>query len=107
MEISFGTACAYSLLGFAIVFVGLIFLMIVIKVMSVIMSASQKRKAASAPEVKAAEEPAPAPAAPGSAGDIKIFDVPDREAAMIMAITADKLKKPLNELHFKSIKEVK
>ena len=30
-----------------------------------------------------------------------------RDAAMIMAIVANKLQKPLNELRFKSIKEVK
>ena len=47
------------------------------------------------------------PLAPGSAGHVKRFDVPDKEAAMIMAIVADQLKKPLNELHFVSLKEVK
>ena len=51
--------------------------------------------------------PAEAPKAPGSAGHVKLFDVPDKEAAMIMAIVADKMQKPLNELHFISIKEVK
>ena len=45
--------------------------------------------------------------APGSAGEVKLFDVPDKEAAMIMAIVADNLQKPLNELRFISIKEVK
>lgn len=38
---------------------------------------------------------------------MKLYDVPDKEAAMIMAIVADKMKKPLNELRFISIKEVK
>ena len=51
--------------------------------------------------------PAEAPKAPGRAGHVKLFDVPDKEAAMIMAIVADKMQKPLNELHFISIKEVK
>ena len=45
--------------------------------------------------------------APGSAGEIKLYDVPDKEAAMIMAIVANQMRKPLNELRFKSIKEVK
>ena len=45
--------------------------------------------------------------APGSAGDVKIYDTDPRDAAMIMAIVADKLGKPLNELRFRSIKEVK
>ena len=37
----------------------------------------------------------------------KLFDVPDKEAAMIMAIVADELETPLNELKFVSIKEKK
>lgn len=45
--------------------------------------------------------------AKGSCGDVKIFDVPDKTAAMLMAITADMLKEPLNTLRFISIKEVK
>ncbi|NCE65913.1 hypothetical protein D1159_15330, partial [Pseudoflavonifractor sp. 524-17] len=48
-----------------------------------------------------------APPAPGSAGQIRLYDVPDKEAAMLMAIVADKMGKPLNELRFKSMKEVK
>ena len=36
-----------------------------------------------------------------------LYDTPDRDAAMIMAIVADQMGKPLNELRFKSIKEVK
>ena len=66
----------------------------------------------------AAQNPAPtpavpvaqkteSPAAPGSAGRIKLHDVEPKTAAMLMAITADKLGKPLNELRFISIKEVK
>jgi len=48
-----------------------------------------------------------APAAPGSAGQLKLHDVEPRTAAMLMAIVADKTGKPLNELRFISIKEVK
>ena len=55
--------------------------------------------------VAAAE--APKATAPGSAGELKLHDVEPKTAAMLMAITADKLGKPLNELRFKSIKEVK
>ena len=46
------------------------------------------------------------PVAPGSAGQIKIHNVPPKTAAMLMAIVADKMGKPLNELRFISIKEV-
>ncbi len=59
-------------------------------------------------EIVAEPEPqAPAATAPGSAGQIKLHDVPPKTAAMLMAITADKIGKPLNELRFISIKEVK
>ena len=54
-----------------------------------------------------AVEAAPAPVAPGTAGQLKLHDVPPKTAAMIMAIVADTMGKPLNELRFISIKEVK
>ncbi len=44
--------------------------------------------------------------APGSAGQIKLHNVDPKTAAMLMAITAYKIGKPLNELRFLSIKEV-
>ena len=53
--------------------------------------------------------PAPvveAPTAPGSAGKLKLHNVEPKTAAMVMAIVADKLQKPINELRFISIKEV-
>ncbi len=61
------------------------------------------------PEIAAAEPVAQTPAAtaPGSAGTLKLHDVDPKTAAMLMAIVADKLCKPLNELRFLSIKEVK
>ena len=46
------------------------------------------------------------PAAPGSAGQIKLHNVPPKAAAMLMAIVANEMGKPLNELRFISIKEV-
>ena len=61
--------------------------------------------AAGDPAVPAA--PAAPVRAPGSAGKLKLHDVEPKTAAMLMAITADKLGKPLNELRFLSIKEVK
>ena len=50
---------------------------------------------------------APQPVAPGTAGQLKLYDVEPKTAAMIMAIVANKMGKPLNELRFISIKEVK
>ena len=61
---------------------------------------------AAAPAAPAAPAPE-APAAPGSAGELKLYDTDPKDAAMIMAIVADTLGKPLNQLRFISIKEVK
>ncbi len=98
-----------ALLGYAVVFFGLILLMIVIMIIGKIFMTADARKAAKAAAAPApAEEPeAPKPTAPGAAGELKLHDVEPKTAAMLMAIVADKLGKPLNELRFISIKEVK
>ena len=98
-KISIGEAGVYALLGYAVVFFGLILLMLVVIALG---------KAFAAKSAKPAAAPAaPKATAPGSAGELKLHDVEPKTAAMIMAIVADKLGKPLNELRFKSIKEVK
>lgn len=66
-----------------------------------------KKNAKSMPTATAAAQPTKATTAPGTAGEIKLHDVPPKTAAMAMAIVADSMKKPLNELRFISIKEVK
>ena len=114
-DISIGTAGLVALLGYAVVFVGLIALMAVVLVMGKIMVAKKAKTAAAAPApaapAPAAPAAAPAPkAAPvlaaGTAGECKFYNVGDREAAMLMAIVANTLGKPLNTLRFKSMKEV-
>ena len=92
------------------VFFGIICLMVVTMIMGKIFiakAAKAKAAATSAPAAAAPAAPAPKKLAPGSAGELMLHDVEPRDAAMIMAIVADKLQKPLNELRFKSIKEVK
>ena len=69
-------------------------------------------RAAAAAPAPAAPAAAPAPkAAPvlaaGTAGECKFYNVGDREAAMLMAIVASKTGKPLNQLRFISIREIK
>ena len=99
-----------ALLGYAVVFFGLILLMIVIMVIGkIFMAADAKKAAAAAAAAPAApaEPEAPKPVAPGTAGELKLHDVEPKTAAMLMAIVADKLGKPLNELRFISITEVK
>ena len=70
-------------------------------------SAAVPAPAAAAAPVAAPAAPAEAPVAPGTAGQLKTYDVPPKTCAMLMAIVADKMGKPLNELRFISIKEVK
>ena len=107
-------AAIVAVLGYAVVFFGLILLMGVIIIMGKAFMAKDAKaaaKAAAAKEVLAAVPVAAAaaesPAAPGTAGQLKLHDVEPKTAAMIMAIVADTMGKPLNELRFISIKEVK
>ena len=62
--------------------------------------------AAPAAAVAVTEAPVEKPTAPGSAGQLKLYNVEPKTAAMIMAIVANKMGKPINELRFISIKEV-
>ena len=112
-DMSIGDAAVTAVFGYAVVFAGLVCLMIVLYCTGAYFKSKNAKeeaaKKATVPEkaAPAAEAKAELPLAPGSAGYVKLFDVPDKEAAMIMAIVADKMQKPLNELHFISIKEVK
>ena len=110
-------AAVVAVLGYAVVFFGLILLMGVIIIMGKAFMAKDAKAAAKAAAAKEAlasvpvAAPAAAPAAPvlapGTAGQLKLHDVEPKTAAMIMAIVADTMGKPLNELRFISIKEVK
>jgi len=110
-------AAIVAVLGYAVVFFGLILLMGVITIMGKAFMAKDKKAAAKAaaaretlatvPVAVPAAAPVESPAAPGTAGQLKLHDVNPKTAAMIMAIVADKMGKPLNELRFISIKEVK
>ena len=121
VNISMPNAGIVALLGYAVVFFGLILLMLVVMVMGKIFIARDKKLAA-ATAAKEAEMaavpvaphtkgeivlPSQSQPAPGTAGQLKLYDVEPKTAAMIMAIVADKMGKPLNELRFISIKEVK
>ena len=107
-NLNIGTAGILALLGYAVVFLGLILLMVVVMLIGKIFIAQDKKASAKAAEISA--EPvveAPKPTAPGAAGELKLHDVEPKTAAMLMSIVADKMGKPLNELRFISIKEVK
>ena len=113
-NLSIGDAGVIALLGYSVVFFGLILLMCVITIMGKVFTAKDNKLPKAAPAAApVAAAPAAAPVevqpqlAPGTAGQLKLHDVSPKTAAMIMAIVADKMGKPLNELRFISIKEVK
>ena len=111
-DISVGEAGVYALLGYAVVFFGIVRLMIVITAFGKYFASKDAKLAATAASAAQAAAPvapaaAPKAVAPGSAGELALHDVEPKTAAMLMAIVADKMGKPLNELRFISIKEVK
>lgn len=112
-EISIADAGVIAVLGYAVVFFGLILLMLVVMSLGKAFSAKSAKPAA-APAATPAAAPvtvtpvaADSTPAPGTAGKLKLHNVEPKAAAMVMAIVAHTLGKPLNELRFISIKEVK
>ena len=108
VDLGIGPAAVLALLGYAVVFLGIVMLMLVVMAMGKYFTSKDAKKTTETP-VSAPAAPAPVslPTAPGTAGQLKLHDVEPKTAAMLMAIVADKMGKPLNELRFISIKEVK
>ncbi|MBR3059879.1 MAG: OadG family protein [Oscillospiraceae bacterium] len=106
-SITIPQALGTAVLGYAVVFLGLVLLMAVLLIAGKLMHREKKAASAPVPETLPAQASAgPAPKAPGAAGELKLYDTDPRDAAMVMAIVADSLGKPLNELRFISIREV-
>ena len=111
VNISLPTAGGYAVLGYCVVFFGLVLLMCVIMIMGKIMTSRHAKPAEAAPAATPAAAAPAAPVvqaekAPGTAGEFKLYNTDPRDAAMVMAIVADSLGKPVNELRFISIREV-
>ena len=107
---SFGLACVYSVMGMIVVFFALYLLMLIIKLMTWIGERTEKKASHTSAEAKSsyqAERVSEPVYAPGSAGELKLYDTDPRTAAMLMAIVADEMQVPLNELRFLSIREIK
>ena len=116
-EITTGEAWLTAAIGFSLVLIVLAVLALFVKALSAIVSAAankNKRLAAAdgAPDIAGVPEQAQADfqnsadvamavTAPGS---VVLDGVSEQDAAVIMAITAHRLGKPLNTLEFKSIK---
>ena len=109
MLTSVASQTVLAAVGYGVVFLGLVVLMLVVILLGKAFSKKKKAKAAAqTAQVQVQEvEETEVPLAPGSAGELKLYDTPPKTAAMLMAIVADQLGKPLNELRFISIKEVK
>ena len=109
INISIPNAALTALLGYLVVFLGLVLLMVVVMIQGRLMA--PKKAAEPAPAAVPVEEAAPAkregPKAAGTAGELKLYNTDPKDAAMIMAIVADATGKPLNELRFLSIREIK
>lgn len=119
---NFGDAVAFSVIGFLLVFFGLLLLMIVVYILGKLFgNTSGKSEPVPAGTGGAAPPVTPvvtAPAAPVTSsggetkkgvkygGEIDLYNVDDRTAAMIMAIVADEMQEPLGNLRFISIREV-
>ena len=112
VNLSIGNAAIVALLGYGVVFFGLILLMGVVTLLGKAFQAAEAKAKVAVPAAEtaapaaAAAAPVSAEPAPGSPCKLKLHDVEPKTAAMIMAIVADKLGKPLNELRFISITEV-
>lgn len=104
-----GAVCLYALIGFCITLVVLCVLMGIIKLLGICVekisekASKKKGELVDSGSVDVVEE---TKLAKGTAGDLTLENVSDRDAAMIMAIVADQLGEPLNTLRFKSIKDI-
>ncbi len=97
-----------SAFGLCIVFSALILISLCIKVLTMILAATEKSEKPQAKEetqavVQQAEKPVLNKDAVGF-GELKLINVDEKTAAMIMAIVSDESKIPLDELQFKTIK---
>jgi len=106
-------AVLVSILGVLVVFFVLLIIMVFIMILGKVVGSKSKKEAKkpeiapapAAPAVQAAPAPAE-PAAVMSDGRVQLNTVSDRTAVMLMAIVADDLGKPLDELQFISVKEI-
>jgi sodium pump decarboxylase gamma subunit len=93
-----------SLFGLAIVFAVLIALSLFITLQSKIIGAVRLNKKEASQGKSEQVAPVEKKDAAVSAGELKLFDVDEKTAAIIMAIVSHESKIPLSELQFKSIK---
>lgn len=96
-----------SLFCIVMVFFVLSFLCLMLKVLSLLLAGTgRKRTGKAAIENEAVTSAAETDAIGVSSGELKLIDVDEKTAAMIMAIVSHESQIPLSELVFKSIRTV-
>ncbi|NLO22293.1 MAG: OadG family protein [Syntrophomonadaceae bacterium] len=110
-----GDSLVVSLIGFAVVFIVLILLSVLIQFQSLVLGyVTRPKSKASGQGTVLPQVPVPADKgvtaradaldAGWSAGELKLIGVDEKTAAMIMAIVSHESQIPLSELEFKMIK---
>lgn len=112
---SLGEAFGISLLGITIGFIVLVSLMFLVYLMRYVIGKVEKPKTETlnsaiehtSPEIPTQNQnTSKMIPAKGSIGEVNLHTVDDKTAAILMAIVADEIGLPLNELRFTSIREV-
>ena len=97
-----------SLFCIALVFLVLSFLFFIIKLFSVVLKSTASKKnetfVQSVEHTEASDLGKESDENAFSSGELKLYNVDEKTAAMIMAIVSDESKIPLSELCFKSIR---
>ena len=119
-NLTFGESLTMSGIGILVVFLELVILAVIVLLMGKIVSSVAGKKGNAAPAAKAAPAAAPAPKAAAPAAAVRtlvagynvlkpvlaLCGVDDPTAAMVMAITADKLGTQPSELSFRAIRAI-
>ena len=119
-NLTFGESLTMAGIGMLVVFMELIILALIIMLMGKVVSSIAGKKGNAAPAAKAAPAAAPAPKAAAPAAAVRtlvagynvlqpvlaLSGVDEPTAAMVMAITADKLGAQPSELSFRAIRAI-
>jgi len=104
VHMTFGQSLLVSVFGMVVVFVVLVVLCLFISLFSKAVAAFGKKKE-EAPQAAAVQAaPAASQDTGFTGGQLKLYDVDEKTAAIIMAIVSHESQIPLSELQFKSIK---
>ncbi|NLM19071.1 MAG: OadG family protein [Clostridiaceae bacterium] len=93
-----------AIIGFTSVFIVLMLFGLIISIMQKMTNKTNNSKKLEQPGKEKIKEDANLGTISYAYGKCDLHDVDDRTAALLMAIVADKIQFPLNELYFKSIR---